>query len=144
MKHYTPDTFQPQDSVGFYINRARNMTVTELDDALLPLDITSQQMGILLSVTRGLASTPFELSKLVGMDTGLMTRTLDKLEQKGMLVRRRSDADRRVVNLELTALGEEAAGKAPAVVSEVLNRRLRHFSGAEFREFLRLLKKFAD
>jgi DNA-binding MarR family transcriptional regulator len=103
MKHYNRDNFQVMQSVGFHINRARNLTAMELDDALKPLDITSQQMGILLSVLRGLANTPYELSKLLGMDTGLMTRTLDKLEQKGLLVRSRNIEDRRVINLELTA-----------------------------------------
>ncbi|MFP4595009.1 MarR family transcriptional regulator [uncultured Ralstonia sp.] len=144
MKHYNRDNFQVMQSVGFHINRARNLTAMELDDALKPLDITSQQMGILLSVLRGLANTPYELSKLLGMDTGLMTRTLDKLEQKGLLVRSRNIEDRRVINLELTAKGADTADQVPDIASEVLNRRLQRFTEAEFKEFLRLLKKFAD
>ena len=144
MKHYNRDNFQVMQSVGFHINRARNLTAMELDDALKPLDITSQQMGILLSVLRGLANTPYELSKLLGMDTGLMTRTLDKLEQKGLLERSRNIEDRRVINLELTAKGADTADQVPDIASEVLNRRLQRFTEAEFKEFLRLLKKFAD
>ena len=141
MKHYNRDNFQLLQSVGFYITRARNLTGMELDDALSPLDITSQQMGILLSVARDIANTPYELSKLLGIDTGLMTRTLDKLELKGLLVRSRSLEDRRVVNLELTAKG---ADQVPDIAAEVLNNRLQRFSPAEFQEFLRLLKKFAE
>ena len=116
----------------------------ELDDALSPLDITSKQMGILLSVARDIANTPYELSKLLGIDTGLMTRTLDKLELKGLLVRSRSLEDRRVVNLELTAKGADIANQVPDIAAEVLNNRLQRFSPAEFQEFLRLLKKFAE
>jgi DNA-binding MarR family transcriptional regulator len=78
------------------------------------------------------------------MDTGLMTRTLDKLEQKGLLVRSRNIEDRRVINLELTAKGADTADQVPDIASEVLNRRLQRFTEAEFKEFLRLLKKFAD
>ncbi|KHK51136.1 MFS transporter [Ralstonia sp. A12] len=144
MNHYNRDNFQVMQSVGFYINRARNFTAMELDDALKPLDITSQQMGILLSVARDIANTPYELSKLLGMDTGLMTRTLDKLEQKGLLVRSRNVEDRRVVNLELTVAGADIAGQVPDIASAVLNNRLQKFSAAEFQEFLRLLKKFAE
>lgn len=144
MKHYNRDNFQLLQSVGFYITRARNLTGMELDDALSPLDITSQQMGILLSVARDIANTPYELSKLLGIDTGLMTRTLDKLELKGLLVRSRSLEDRRVVNLELTAKGTDIANQVPDIAAEVLNNRLQRFSPAEFQEFLRLLKKFAE
>jgi len=116
----------------------------ELDDALKLLDITSQQVGILLTVARGIANTPYELSKLLGIDTGLMTRTLDKLEQKGLLVRSRNVEDRPVVNLELTVAGLDIAGQIPDIASEVLNNRLQKFSPAEFQESLRLLKKFAE
>ena len=136
MKHYNRDNFQVMQSVGFHINRARNLTAMELDDALKPLDITSQQMGILLSVLRGLANTPYELSKLLGMDTGLMTRTLDKLEQKGLLVRSRNIEDRRVINLELTAKGADTADQVPDIASEVLNRRLQRFTEAELASVL--------
>jgi DNA-binding MarR family transcriptional regulator len=142
--HYSKDNFRLTQSVGFFLNRARNNLVMEMDAALKELDITSQQMGILLSLTHGVASTPYELSKLLGIDTGLMTRMLDKLEAKGLLVRSRGVDDRRVVNLALTKKGEEIAGHIPEVAPKVLNRRLQHFSKEEFTEFRRLLAKFAD
>jgi DNA-binding MarR family transcriptional regulator len=113
-----------------------------MDAALKDLDISSQQMGILLALTRGAAATPFELSKLLGIDTGLMTRTLDKLEAKGLLKRSRSVDDRRVVNLTLTEKGEEVAAQIPEIAPQVLNERLKKFTKAEFEELRRLLRKF--
>lgn len=142
MNHYSPESFSLTQSVGFSINKARNLLVNEMDGALKELDITSQQMGILLSMRRGVATTPFELSKLLGIDTGLMTRMLDKLETKGLLERSRSIEDRRVVNLKLTKEGEAVAARLPEIVPVVLNRRLRKFTKAEFEELRRLLNKF--
>lgn len=142
--HYSKENFRITQSVGFFLNRARNTLLMEMDAALKDLDITGQQMGILLSLTQGVATTPFELSKVLGIDTGLMTRMLDKLETKGLLSRSRSLDDRRVVNLTLTEKGQEVAERAPVVAPKVLNQRLRHFSKEEFEEFLRLLAKFAD
>jgi len=142
MNHYSPDTFSLTQSVGFSINKARNVLVTELDAALKELDITAQQMGILLSMRHATAATPFELSKLLGIDTGLMTRMLDKLEAKGLLARSRNIEDRRVVNLKLTKAGEAVAAQLPEIVPVVLNRRLKKFTKAEFEELRRLLNKF--
>jgi DNA-binding MarR family transcriptional regulator len=142
MEHYTKDSFSLTRSVGFAINKARNVLVSEIDAALKDLDITSQQMGILLSLTNGIATTPFELSKLLGIDTGLMTRMLDKLETKGLVERSRSLEDRRVVNLKLTEKGEEVASQLPEIAPGVLNNRLKDFSRAEFKELHRLLFKF--
>ncbi|SAL84205.1 MarR family transcriptional regulator [Caballeronia choica] len=144
MKHYTRDNFKLTHSVGFLLNKARNLMLMEMDLALKDLDITGQQMGILLSLMRGNATTPFELSKLLGIDTGLMTRMLDKLEGKGLLGRERSVEDRRVVNLLLTAKGREVADRIPDIAPEVLNARLGKFSKAEFDEFRRLLGKFLE
>ncbi|ACD16426.1 MarR family winged helix-turn-helix transcriptional regulator [Paraburkholderia phytofirmans] len=142
MNHYTPDNFSLTLSVGFSINKARNLLINEMDAALKDLDITSQQMGILLSMRRGVATTPFELSRLLGIDTGLMTRMLDKLEIKGLLERSRSIEDRRVVNLKLTDEGEAIAERLPEIAPVVLNRRLKKFTKAEFEELRRLLNKF--
>jgi DNA-binding MarR family transcriptional regulator len=144
MNHYTTDNFSLTESVGFAINKARNLLVTEMDAQLRGLDITTQQMGILLSMRQQIAATPFELSKLLGIDTGLMTRMLDKLETKGLLKRSRSLEDRRVVNLKLTRKGEAVASRLPDVVPVVLNRRLNKFTKAEFQELRRLLHKFLE
>lgn len=142
VNHYTPESFSLTQSVGFAISKARNVLIAEMDAALKELDITSQQMGILLSMQRGMAATPFELSKILGIDTGLMTRMLDKLETKGLLERSRSIEDRRVVNLKLTRAGEAVAGRLPQIAPVVLNRRLKKFSKTEFEELRRLLNKF--
>jgi DNA-binding MarR family transcriptional regulator len=144
IQHYTEANFEIAQSVGFHLNKARNLLTMELDAALKDLGITSQQMGILFSLHRGVASTPFEISKLLGIDTGLMTRMLDKLEARGLLERTRSKEDRRMVNLALTATGAEVAARIPGVAPDVLNARLRSFSPEEFDEFRRLLIKFTD
>ncbi|RZT30849.1 MarR family winged helix-turn-helix transcriptional regulator [Cupriavidus agavae] len=144
MKHYTRENFQPTQSVGFHLNRARNSLLMEMDAALRPLDITGQQMGILMSLKSGSVGTPLEISRALSIDTGLMTRMLDKLENKGLLQRHRSDEDRRVVHLILTDKGRTVACNIPEIAPQVLNHRLRHFSSDELRELLRLLQKFAD
>jgi DNA-binding MarR family transcriptional regulator len=142
MDHYTRKNFVHTRSIGFLLARARNLLASEVDAALKDLDISSQQMGIIVLLSKGTASTPFELSKLLGIDTGLMTRMLDKLEEKGLLERSRDDKDRRVVNLTLTRAGSRVADGIPDVVPPVLNARLRSFSRTEFEELKRLLGKF--
>lgn len=144
MKHYNRNNFQISQSVGYHLNKARNLLVMELDDALKGLGISAQQMGILLALARGAAATPFELTTLLGIDSGSMTRMLDKLEKKQLLVRRRNQDDRRVINLVLTAQGLAVAEQIPDIAPEVLNARLHAFSKEEFREFLRLLQKFVE
>jgi DNA-binding MarR family transcriptional regulator len=142
VRHYTKDNFRLTESVGFQLVKARNLIVAEMDAALKELDISSQQMGIMLTLRQRLASTPFELSKMLAIDTGLMTRMLDKLETKGLLVRSRDETDRRVVNLSLTKEGVAVADQIPHVAPAVLNARLNDFTKSELVELRRLLRKF--
>ncbi|CAB3747563.1 MarR family winged helix-turn-helix transcriptional regulator [Paraburkholderia solisilvae] len=142
MRHYTKENFSLMDSVGFAINKARNLIIMEMDAALKEVDISSQQMGILLLLKQQTASTPFELSKTLGTDTGLMTRMLDKLEAKGLIVRSRDAQDRRVVNLTLTGSGRAVAARLPEIAPAVLNERLKKFTKTEVEELRRLLRKF--
>ncbi len=142
MTFYTKDNFSPATSVGFTLHLARSAIAGDIDAVLKDFDIVNQQMGVILSLWHGLASTPFELSKLMDIDTGLMTRMLDKLEKQGILARTRSVDDRRVVNLKLSDKGRLVADEIQNRALEVLNKRLQNFSNEEFLEFRRLLSKF--
>jgi DNA-binding MarR family transcriptional regulator len=64
-----------------------------------------------------------------------MTRMVDRLEAKGLVSRRRSEDDRRLINLELTEEGRKAVPKLRACSADVLNHLLRGFNGSEVRQF---------
>jgi hypothetical protein len=42
MNHYSRDNFRLTHSIGFMINKARNILIVEMDAALKELDISSQ------------------------------------------------------------------------------------------------------
>jgi len=141
VRHYTKDNFRLTESVGYQLVKARNLIVTEMDAALKDLDISSQQMGIMLMLRQKLASTPFELSKMLGIDTGLMTRMLDKLEAKGLVVRSRDEQDRRVVWTVITAAGLDLLGRMDPVIQRVPVELLGHMSQEDLKEMIRLLEQ---
>jgi DNA-binding MarR family transcriptional regulator len=141
MSFYTQDDYQQSESVGFLLNKARNQLAADMDAALKGLNLKAQHSGILMSLLRGTCTTPASLARHLSVDTGLMTRILDKLESLGLLVRSRDLADRRVVNLQLTAVGHAAALRISELAPDVLNERLRGFSEMEYAELRRLLHK---
>lgn len=144
MKYYTAENYDPTTSIGLSLSRARNALLGEIDASLRDIGITSQQLGIIMALGRELASTPFELSKLLDIDSGLMTRMLDKLEKQDVLQRVRSVDDRRSINLQLTPHGKRLMAEIAHRAPEVINARLKDFTTAEFREFQRLLAKFIN
>ncbi|WP_345814438.1 MarR family transcriptional regulator [Paraburkholderia sp. PREW-6R] len=139
---YKADEIQLEASLGYYLTKARNVLVERTDRAVKPLGLTAQQIGVIVALSAGRASTPFELSRVMSYDSGSMTRLLDRLEKKGFVSRARSVEDRRVIKLELTAQGREAARQLPGIGAEVLNEQLRGFSAAEHETLIALLARF--
>jgi DNA-binding MarR family transcriptional regulator len=139
---YQADEIQLTSSLGYYLTKARNVLVERTDRAVKPLGLTAQQIGVILMLSSRRASTPFELSRAMSYDSGSMTRLLDRLEKKGFVVRTRSDADRRMVKLELTPQGHEAARQLPSLGAAVLNEQLRGFSPDEHATLIDLLARF--
>jgi DNA-binding MarR family transcriptional regulator len=139
---YKADEIQLTSSLGYYLTKARNVLVERTDRAVKPLGLTAQQIGVILMLSSRRASTPFELSRAMSYDSGSMTRLLDRLEKKGFVVRTRSDADRRMVKLELTPQGHEAARQLPSLGAAVLNEQLRGFSADEHATLIDLLGRF--
>jgi DNA-binding MarR family transcriptional regulator len=87
--------------LGYLITQARNAVLAAIESELAPLDVTAAQFIVVLSVAHGRANTPSEIARLVGCDSGAMTRLLDRIEGKGIIrrIRSGSTADRRSVHI---------------------------------------------
>ena len=138
---YTPETLQPETSVGLLMKRVMQSVMLQIDRRLLAHDLTHAQWLPLYHLAKGSCDTMAALARDQSLDPGAMTRGLDRLEAKGLLRRVRSLQDRRVVKLELTDAGREVSRHVPAVLSEVLNAHLAGFSEAEWQLLLGLLQR---
>lgn len=131
-----------ESSLGYYLSKAREVFLERMDRAVKPLGLTAPQVGVVVLLWCGRATTPFELSRVMSYDSGSMTRMLDRLEKKGFIGRTRSETDRRIVKLELTRAGREAASQLPALGKAVLNEQLHGFSADEVATLVNLLGRF--
>jgi DNA-binding MarR family transcriptional regulator len=84
-----------------------------------------------------------ELAEVLHLAVNSVTSTVDNLERKGMVVRHRSDADRRVVRVELTDAGQDAYSSAVAEMQSFLRCMLEVLNEDEREIFLVLFRKIA-
>jgi DNA-binding MarR family transcriptional regulator len=73
-----------------------------------------------------------------------MTRMLDRLEDKELVRRRRSDDDRRVVHLELTDKGARIGDEIQPLINAELLRHLRGFSDKEISTLADFLRRMLE
>lgn len=144
LKFYRPDGYLPDDSVGYLMRRIISAVGQEVDHELEPSGLTNAQWVPLLKLHMGTASSVAEVARECQLDAGSMTRLLDRLEAKGLVRRLRTSKDRRIVNLELTDEGREAAKQIPQVLCRVQNAHLQGFSADEWNTLKNLLRRILD
>ncbi len=128
-------------SIARLISRVRAEVMDALDRELAVHDMSAAQMIVLSTLATGEADSASGLCKGISYDPGAMTRMIDRLEQKGLVRRRPHPEDRRTMNLELTAEGQQLYPKLAAVKDAVLKRFLAGFSDAEVATLDRLLNR---
>jgi len=141
---YRPDRYRPDDSVAYLMRRLLTSFASEVQHELDPRGLTNAQWVPLYKLHMGHGTTAAELARHCQMDAGAMTRTLDRLEAKGLVSRLRSSEDRRVVNLALTDDGRLAAGQIPQALCKVLNAHLKGFTPEEVELLKSMLLRMID
>ena len=138
---YDAATYQARDSVGYLVRRLYSIMRTRLEAAFAHHGLTLMQWIVLMHVRDGLARTASDIAREFAHDTGALTRVIDQLEKRGLLRRRRSLRDRRVVELELTRAAERLIEDClPPVVTE-MNFALAPLDRAEFEQLRGLLNR---
>lgn len=129
------------ESVGHQVVNLMMLMRREVETRMAEHGLTDAQWKPLWMLKTGRATTAIELAREIDVDAGAVTRMVDRLEAKGLVERVRSESDRRVVHLRLTAAGEAVVKKVPFVLASVNNDFLRGFSESEWKQLRRLLER---
>jgi DNA-binding MarR family transcriptional regulator len=141
---YNAQSYEPNDSVGYLMRRILNLVGQGIEKELEPTGLTNAQWMPLFKLYRGCTNTVAELARECGHDAGSTTRMLDRLEAKGLCQRVRSQEDRRVVHIELTAEGKAAAQDIPVTLCKVQNDYLAGFSLEEWQTLKSYLRRILN
>ncbi|WP_319756745.1 MarR family transcriptional regulator [uncultured Sphaerochaeta sp.] len=87
-----------------------------LNARLKAYGITSAEVGILMSLYREEGRTQEELSQWLHIDKAATTRTVHALEEKGIILRKHDDRDRRCNRIYLTDKGKALESSVVPVV----------------------------
>jgi DNA-binding MarR family transcriptional regulator len=126
---------------GYLLSQARNALFAALDQEMLPLDLTASQFVVVIGAMRYRARTVNEFCQLAGVEPGPMSRLLDRLEAKGIILKARDSEDRRQVNVTLTEKGVALFPQINAALHKVYGQLLNGFSEEEALAFRHALEK---
>src|ERR1700754_2197710 len=107
------------DRPALLLVKIGNQIVDRAEDALAAMGLSGRQYMLLAVLSSDEPPSQLELAGLCGLLPAQVVPVLDKLEERGLVARARSETDRRRYVLRLTDKGGEALAEAAA-----LGRRL--------------------
>lgn len=140
LAYFTPEKFR-DSLLGMLLGRTEQLKNRVLDKHLEPHGVTAQQFKVLIMIASFNAETPADLCRMLSLDSGSMTRMLDRLEQKDLLSRTRSESDRRQVRLALTEAGQALSDLLPEIGAHAMNEMLGELEDSELILLEKILTK---
>jgi MarR family transcriptional regulator, organic hydroperoxide resistance regulator len=131
------------DHVGFQLRMTYVAVRRHFEAAMERLDLTQKQTSVLWLIEANGGVSQIALANELGMDRASMMAIVDRLEERGLIVRKRSAEDGRRQELYVTAKGRKTLTNAKAAMHEHEKWISAKFSRNEIAAFVTGLKRLS-
>ena len=148
----TPDALQAPELMfeeldgllGYRMRRAQGAMHRDYMATVADLELTQKQTATLWLINANPGVSQVSVAAALGMDRATMMAITDRLEEQGLVIRKRSSVDRRRQELYLTPAGISRLRKVKARIGEHEARFKSLFKPAELTALLAALQKFQE
>jgi DNA-binding MarR family transcriptional regulator len=130
--------------LGYLLRRAQGAMHRDFMAAVAEFALTQKQVATLWLIQANPAVSQVEVAAALGMDRATMMSLIDRLEDRGFVIRKRSSTDRRRQELYLTPAGQSTLRKCKTRIAEHEERFSTLFTSAELESLFDALKRFQN
>ena len=130
--------------LGYRLRRAQGAMHRDYMATVSGLELTQKQTATLWLINANPGVSQVSIAAALGMDRATMMSVTDRLEERALLIRKRSEIDRRRQELYLTPAGQAMLRKVKTRIAEHEERFKALFKPAELAALLEALRKFQD
>ncbi|MFC3068893.1 MarR family winged helix-turn-helix transcriptional regulator [Phenylobacterium soli] len=130
--------------LGFHLRMAHVAMYRDFTASLAELDLTQKQCATLELIDTNRGVSQVDLANTLGTDRATMMAMIDRLENRDLVERRRSQEDRRRQELYLTDKGDDVLKKAKAAIAAHEKRFTSRFSDAELKALVKALRRINE
>ncbi len=133
--------FRLEESLGFILNKTNTKLKNQLFQRFKEDDITPEQWSVLTCLWEQEGISPKELADLIYKDKPNTNRILEKLQAKGLILRKLHPTDRRAYQIYLTERGWAIKDKLIVKVTQLQDEVTAGMEQAKVEEMKRLLNQ---
>lgn len=130
-------------SLGYSLRRAQLSTYDLFSSAMTPFDVRPSQFAVLVLIRSNPGLTQSSICTALGIQKTNFVALLDKLEDRGLTVRRKVGGDRRSSALHLTPEGETFVATMEAAHDAMEKKLAKRLGVVATRDLLATLNQFA-
>lgn len=132
------------ESVLISLRRVIRATDLHSRDLIRTTGLTAPQLLLLQTLRTNDLMSVSEIAQDMRLSQATVTSILDRLEQRGYVVREKSREDKRRVHTHLTELGRDAVKDAPVPLQESFVRQFRELKEWEQNMIISALQRVAE
>ena len=133
-----------QQTPGFMIRMLQIQIFEEFFPHFAETGFSPAEHSVMITVRDNPSVTQSEVANALRIQLPNLVKILAKLEGKDLIKRKRSERDKRAVELVLTARGAQAAARAWALALEFNRLTLAPLGNKDGRLFLQMLSRLVD
>lgn len=131
-----------ENHLGYFVRRLQHWIFRDVNAALAAVELDVILYSILETIAANPGTTQIAVAGALGIERARMVGLLDDLQQSGLIVRERSEQDRRAHALGLTPRGSMILKKANVAVAAHEKRVARRLGADNYRRALAALAQF--
>ncbi|MES1202441.1 MAG: MarR family transcriptional regulator [Pseudomonadota bacterium] len=131
-----------QNLIGFQLRMAQVAMHREFVAAMAEVALTEKQYAALHLIHANPGASQADIAVVLGTDRATMMALVDRLDQRELVERRRSNNDRRRQELHLTAAGKALLANAERILAEHEAQFASMFSEKELKALMAALARF--
>lgn len=132
------------NNVGFLVSDAHRLVTAVVDQTMSPLGLTRSQLRVLLFLMRADGCTQVELAEQLEIGKVAMGGLLDRLEEKGLLERKKNSADGRAKKIYLKGKIKSLYAPMENLGGSLVDDLLAGLDAKERENFTQYLKVFKE
>jgi DNA-binding MarR family transcriptional regulator len=129
-----------QDVILFVLSKANQKVYGTFKSRLRPYGLTPMLALVLHALYEEEGLSAGELGKRLALDSATLSGVLDRMAESGWIIKNAVEADRRILNIQLTGKSRKCRDKFLQDTVEVNQDVLSMFSAEERLLFIRMLK----
>ena len=135
---------QMTECINYLLSTAQRKIHKDMSSLLAPFEVTPAQYGVLFCIWQDGLDNPKAIADALKIETASITNILERMEHRGLIIRRTNEDDRRFVVIELTEKGLALKEPILATVEKFNTDALAAFTEEEQAVFKKTLETIAS